>query len=170
MCCQIELAERSGLSPSHLDTHMFVALCDEFIEEYLQIGCKWGILAFMTRTLGNSATEPELVRRWAAEWAGRGQPVFDHLKLVTSNGDVQNHEAFIRHEFEQLPSGHSCVLLHPAIDTPEIRSITGDWQSRVADFEAFRQTSLRERIRSRGIQLISYKPLRDAMQRQLKTN
>src|SRR5262249_23457243 len=58
--------------------------------------------------------------------------------------------------------GLTCVLLHPAIDTPEIRSITGDWRGRVADFEVFRQPSLREHIRDLGIHQISYRPLRDA--------
>jgi predicted glycoside hydrolase/deacetylase ChbG (UPF0249 family) len=167
MCGQIELAERSGLRPSHIDTHMFVALCDEFIEEYLQIGCKWGIPAFMTRALGNSATEQKWARRWAAEWESRCQPVFDCRTGVTRNVSVEDHDAFVRHVFDQLPAGLSCVLLHPAIDTPEIRSITGDWQSRVADFEALRQPALRDHLRHVGIQLISYQPLRDAMQRQL---
>ena len=57
------------------------------------------------------------------------------------------------------------LLSHPAVYTPEIRSITGDWQSRVADFEALRQPALRDHLRHVGIQLISYQQIRDAMQR-----
>jgi hypothetical protein len=58
--------------------------------------------------------------------------------------------------------------LHPVVDTPEIQHITSEWQSRVADFEAFRQPSLREHIRNLGTQLISYQPLHDAMRTQLR--
>jgi predicted glycoside hydrolase/deacetylase ChbG (UPF0249 family) len=168
MCCQIELAERSGLRPSHIDTHMFVTLCDEFIEEYLQIGCKWGIPAFMARTLGNSAPEHEWARRWATEWESRGQPVFDSRTGITAFRGVDNHEAYVRHVFEQLPAGLTCVLAHPAIDTPELQSILGDWQGRVDDFESLRKPALRDHLRHMGIQLISYQPLYDAMQRQLR--
>ena len=66
---------------------------------------------------------------------------------------------------ERLPAGLSCVLLHPAIDTLELRSVTSDWRGRVADFEVFRQPSLRDHIRDLGINLISYLPICDAMRR-----
>jgi len=72
---------------------------------------------------------------------------------------------FVADVFDRLPAGLSCVLLHPAIDTLEIRSVTSDWRGRVADFEVFRQSSLRDHIRDLGIHLISYRPICDAMRR-----
>src|SRR4051812_9972151 len=39
MRCQVDRAERLGLAPSHVDSHMFGAICDEFLEDYLEIGC-----------------------------------------------------------------------------------------------------------------------------------
>jgi predicted glycoside hydrolase/deacetylase ChbG (UPF0249 family) len=164
---QTEFAERSGLAPSHIDNHMLVAMCDEFVADYLQIGHERGIPCFMARTELTFGSDADWARRRAVEWEDHGQPVFDYWTVVTRRGHVENHDAFMRHAFDQLPAGLSCVLLHPAIDTPEIRSITGDWQSRVADFEALRQPALRDHLRHVGIQLISYQPLRDAMQRQL---
>src|SRR5262249_50929726 len=104
-------------------------------------------------------------RRRGAEWEDRGQPVFDHCRVVTRRGDVEDHLDFVADVFECLPAGLSYVLLHPAIDTLEIRSVTGDWQRRVADFEVFRQPRLRDHIRDLGIHLISYRPIRDAMRR-----
>ena len=119
----------------------------------------------MTCTPWNSLVDQEWLQQRSREWANRGQPVFDFCKIVTRKSNVENHDAFVQQVFDHLPTGLSCVLLHPAIDTPEIRHITGDWQSRVADFEVFRQPTLREHISKLGIQLISYKPLRDAMRR-----
>ena len=167
MRCQIDLAERSGLAPTHIDLHMYVAMCDEFVDDYLQIGCERQIPAFMIRTHGNSPSEQEWFRQRALVWEDRAQPVFACFKVATRSGDVESQGTFVRQVFDHLPAGLSCVLLHPAIDTPETRHVTGDWQSRVADFEAFRQPSLRKHIRDSGIQLISYQPLRDAMRRQL---
>jgi hypothetical protein len=82
---------------------------------------------------------------------------------VTRRGDVEDHLDFVADVFNRLSAGLSCILLHPAIDTSEIRAITGDWRGRVADFEVFRQPSLRDHIRDLGIELISYRPLCDAM-------
>jgi chitin disaccharide deacetylase len=166
---QIELAERLGLAPTHIDNHMFVAMCDEFVEDYFQIGCERGIPAFMTRAHGNSPGEQKWFRQRAMQWENQALPAFDCWQGVTRRGDVESHDAFVRQVFDHLPVGLSCVLLHPAIDTPEIRHITDEWQGRVADYEAFRQPSLREHIRDLGIQLISYRPLRDVMRRRLKT-
>ena len=118
-----------------------------------------------TRDLGNSPEAREWFRRRGAEWENRGQPVFDHCRVVTRRGDVLDHLDFVADVFDRLPVGLSCVLLHPAIDTAEIRSATSDWRERVADFEVFRQPSLRHHIRNLGIDLISYRPICDAMRR-----
>jgi predicted glycoside hydrolase/deacetylase ChbG (UPF0249 family) len=167
MRSQVGLAERLGLAPTHVDNHMFVAMCDAFVDDYLQIGCERRIPAFMIRANPYMPGEREWFRRRAVEWESRGQPVFDSWDVVTRRGEVEAHDAFVRRVFDRLPAGLSCVLLHPAIDTPELRQITGDWPGRVADFEAFRRPSLREHIRRLGIQLISYRPLRDAMRKRL---
>jgi predicted glycoside hydrolase/deacetylase ChbG (UPF0249 family) len=165
MRCQIDLAERSGLVPTHIDGHMFAPMCAEFIDDYFQISCERRIPAFMTRTKLSSANEEAWVKHRAVEWDNQGQPVFDSCQVVTRRGDVGNHDAFVQHVFDHLPAGLSCVLLHPAVDTPEIRNITGEWQNRVDDYEVFRRPALRKHLRHLGIQLISYQPLRDAMRR-----
>ena len=115
--------------------------------------------------ISNSPEVQGWLRRRGAEWEDRGQPVFDHGRVVTRRGDVEDHLDFVADVFNRLPAGLSCVLLHPAIDTLEIRAITSDWRGRVADFEVFRQPSLRDHIRDLGIELISYRPICDAMRR-----
>jgi predicted glycoside hydrolase/deacetylase ChbG (UPF0249 family) len=162
---QIDAGVHSGIDPTHVDNHMMVAMCDELLEIYLQVGRERGVPAFMTRDHGSSPEAREWYRRRACEWEGRGQPIFDHCRVVTRKGDVEDHPDFVADVFDRLPPGLTCVLLHPAIDTPEIRSITGDWRGRVADFEAFRRPSLRDHLRDLGIYLISYRPIRDAMRR-----
>ena len=92
----------------------------------------------------------------------------DRYKVATQRPHVTDQNAFARELFSQLPAGLSCVLLHPAIDTEEVRRATDQWKGRVADFETFRQPSLRDHIRQLGIQLISYTPLRDAMRSRLE--
>src|SRR5262249_33840000 len=121
---QIDLRVRSGIDPSPIDNHMLVALCDEFLEIYLQAGRERGAPSVMARDLGNSPEAWEWFRRRGDEWEKRGQPVFGHCRFVTRRGDVEDHVDFVAEVFDRLPAGLSCVLLHPAIDTPEIRSVT----------------------------------------------
>src|SRR5262249_53986269 len=40
---QIDLGVRSGINPSHIDNHMMVAMCDEFLQIYIQAGREGGI-------------------------------------------------------------------------------------------------------------------------------
>jgi hypothetical protein len=54
-------------------------------------------------------------------------------------------------------------VLHPAVDTPELRAITPDWPSRVADYQAFSSRELREYVRRSGVQVIGYGELRDLL-------
>ena len=51
-------------------------------------------------------------------------------------------------------------VLHPALDTPELRAITGDWPSRVADYRAFTSRELKAHVRRSGLQVIGYRALR----------
>lgn len=71
--------------------------------------------------------------------------------------------AVARRLFAALPAGVTHVILHPAIDTPELRAIAPDWRSRVADYQAFLSRELRDAVRAMGIQLIGYRPLRDLL-------
>jgi hypothetical protein len=80
---QIDLTVRSGIDPSHVDNHMMVAMCDEFLEIYLQAGRERGIPSFITRDLGNSPEAREWFRRRGTERENRGLPVFDHFRVVT---------------------------------------------------------------------------------------
>ena len=45
---------------------------------------------------------------------------------MTRRGDARTLD-FVADVFDRLPAGLSCVLLHPAIDNFEIRSVTSDW-------------------------------------------
>ena len=103
---------------------------------YLEIACERRLPAFLMRTPGRRRERAGLgPTTRPSRWQERGQPVFDHWRVVTRRGCADDHDAFVRDVFDQLPAGLSCVLLHPAIDTPEIRQITGDWRGRVADYE-----------------------------------
>ena len=62
-----------------------------------------------------------------------------------------------------LPVGITHFILHPSIDTAELRSIAPDWESRVANYNVFMSDELRHVIESEDIKSIGYRQIRDAM-------
>lgn len=162
MAAQLDRAAQLGLAPTHVDCHMLAALHDPFFEDYLQIGFSRGMPAFLPRRHDHAGRGQDRLQERADLWEKRGMPVFDCYAVATQRPYVNDQNAFVRELFSRLPSGLSCVLLHPATDSDELRSVTDEWKGRVADFEAFRDPSLRDYVQDLGIQLISYRPLRAA--------
>jgi hypothetical protein len=56
-------------------------------------------------------------------------------------------------------------LIHPAIDTPELRQMTPAWRERVADFEFFRCEVARDYLWHARVRVLGYRALRDALRR-----
>ncbi len=60
-----------------------------------------------------------------------------------------------------LLPGITHFIIHPSKETPELISITPDWQSRVADYQTFMDENLKQYIVNEGIQVIGYRKLRN---------
>jgi predicted glycoside hydrolase/deacetylase ChbG (UPF0249 family) len=157
---QIERARSAGVEPTHLDCHMYACFHPTFVAHYLELAYEQRLPAFVLRDWrGWDATTRRLVR----ECEQTGLPVFDHLRVLNLGADKNDPVPRLKKVFSELPPGLSCILLHPATDTPELRAILPAWEARVADYRAFMSEDLRDYIRGEGIQLITYRSLRDAM-------
>ncbi len=66
---------------------------------------------------------------------------------------------------DELPAGLSNILMHPAVDTPELRAIAPDWRCRVADYQLFTDPALRRLLDEADVHIIGFHALRDAMRR-----
>jgi len=62
-----------------------------------------------------------------------------------------------------LLEGITHFVLHPSIDTPELRAIAPDWESRVANYNVFRSDALKEFIEREDFKLTGYRQIREAM-------
>ncbi|HVF91092.1 MAG TPA: polysaccharide deacetylase family protein [Blastocatellia bacterium] len=160
MTAQIERAREAGMDLTHIDCHMFATLDTRLVGEYVGLGFEQGLPVLMVR-------QPQWVeilsRRAIDEWEEQGLPVFDHLREMYLNRPAEGRLEQAKDVFDNLPAGLTFFMLHPARDTPELRAIADDWQQRVADYETFMSSELRDRVRESGVRVIGWRALRDAM-------
>jgi predicted glycoside hydrolase/deacetylase ChbG (UPF0249 family) len=173
LAAQLERAQGAGIDVTHIDNHQISAFRPRFLDAYTG--------------LANQACLPLMFLRMdAAGWQALARAVglaFDWETACHLEGAVQTLEAggmpladfatmlpLDRSEdrvdqakwmFGELPPGLTHFVLHPAVDTPELRAITPDWPSRVADYVAFTSRELREYVRQSGVQIIGYRELRE---------
>ncbi len=75
----------------------------------------------------------------------------------------EDHIGIAKKLFDEVPVGITHFILHPSIDTPELRAICPDWKARVANYNAFMSDDLKKFIEQEDIKLIGYRQIRDAM-------
>ena len=156
---QVERAVLWGFDISHLDTHLDALLLrPEFFDVYLELAVDFGLPLRMLGGRGGAqcrVPDPPAGRR-------RGGPVRRPLPHLPAR---HPGEAFL----ELLPTlepGLTEITLRPAVDTPELRAVTADWDQRVSNHIVLvDDRGLGRAIRDAGVIPIGFRPLRDAMRR-----
>jgi predicted glycoside hydrolase/deacetylase ChbG (UPF0249 family) len=156
---QLERAVLWGFDISHLDAHLDALLLrPEFFDIYLELAVDFGL----PLRLLSAESEPNVgfpVRSLAAD---EGVLFADRFAALPMVGGRQALTDLVG----MLEPGITEVTLHPAIDTPELRAITNDWQHRVEDHVLLvADRGLGQMIEHAGVTLIGYRPLREAMRR-----
>ena len=164
MRAQLYAARREGLDVTHLDSHMFSALHPSLMSEYLRLAFEEGLPALAWLQDGQyirlSDETDELVR----DAGERGLPIIDHTVVVHSENAAER-PARLRAALADLKPGVTHFLIHPSKDTPELRAILPDWRERVVDYQEMQNPELLRFIRDSGVQVIGYRPLREAFRR-----
>ena len=156
---QVERAVLWGFDISHLAAHLDALLLrPEFFDVYLELAVDFGLpLRLLSGDDEHNAGFP--IRQLAAD---EGVLSADHLERLPAPTSRQSFVNLL----ERLQPGVTEVTLHPATDTPELRAITTDWPSRVADHVLLvADRGLDQLVAAAGVTLIGYRPLRDAMRR-----
>lgn len=155
---QLDRALAAGLDLTHIDSHMFSMLRPSLANLYVSLGFDRQLPVLMTR-------QPQWVTALSeaviAGWEEQGLPIFDHLRAMPLNEPTTHWLDLTKRLFDELPPGLTYLITHPAKNTPELRAITPDWRQRVADFETFRDVRLSDHVRTSGIQVIGWRPLRE---------
>jgi predicted glycoside hydrolase/deacetylase ChbG (UPF0249 family) len=162
MSAQVQAAKDAGIDVTHLDCHMYVGVDPKFLPDYIDLCITRWLPGVISRDWWESSNVAE-VERGLSQWEERGYPVFEKISVMGVLDRAADRVTQAKREFDAFPPGLSCLLIHPAVDTPELRAITPDWKLRVADYQVFSSPELREHLRRTGIQMIGYQALRRAM-------
>jgi len=168
---QIERALAAGIDVTHVDSHMGTIMNPLFIQSYVQAAAGRLLPPMLPRLdargvdmMGMSATEMQAYAPIMQQIENIGVPMVDGiLSMPLDEPNGQKQMEFAKELFGSLPVGITHFILHPSIDTAELRAIAPDWESRVANYNTFMSDELKKLIESQDIKLIGYRPIRNAM-------
>ena len=152
---QVERAILWGFDVSHLDSHMgALQLRPEFFDVYLDLAVEFGL----PLRLSGESTQRDIgfpFRRLATE---EGVVFPDRLVVVPGVGSRAAFDKVLG----ELRPGVTELFVHPAVDSPELRAATPDWEGRVDDlFLVTGDDTVRAAFDAAGIERIGYRPLRE---------
>ncbi len=169
MIAQINTAMLAGIVPTHIDTHMGAVAHPKFMFDYINAGISRNIPPMLFRltkaewmNMGLDEASASIVEIYLSNLEEQGVPLLDHLRSIPLD-DPEDRYSQAVNIFETLPAGITHFIIHPAEETQELKAITPDWQSRVADFHLFRERAIRNYLKNKGIHVIGYKKIKTAI-------
>ncbi len=174
LTAQIARARQFGVDITHVDSHMLTLYYPTLMPIYLELAAQNGVPPLIPEV--DAATvaqmcvipqeEAEMVANQFLQAAAAGNTV-----LLTSmvglpfNRQLEQKErlAFACDWLDTREPGVHVMVGHPADDTPELRTLAPDVQTRVADRVLLGSDEFGRAIEERGFKLIGMRELRDAM-------
>jgi predicted glycoside hydrolase/deacetylase ChbG (UPF0249 family) len=166
---QVDRALAAGIDVTHIDTHMGTVAHPKFIPAYVQLAVQHDLPPMILRLdeagwrkMGMDSETAAFAAQLVQQWEAQGLPLLDHLTMLPLDQPADRVE-LVKKTFDALPPGLTHFIIHPAQDTPELRSITPSWQGRVADYRAFTSEELCAYVKNSGVRVIGYRALRELM-------
>ena len=155
---QIEYALSLGLQPSHLDSHMYtLGLRQDLIDLYIELGKEYQLPIILSKKLIDYTGED------SAKFKINDKNCIESLFMASFiEFEGIGLAAFYEKAIQEIQSGLSIFLIHPAILNEEIRQVTLDhpnfgavWRSQDADF--FNSKKCKKLLEKNNIELVNFK-------------
>lgn len=163
---QVEAAKAAGIDITHIDAHMFTALCPQFIDIYTTLGREERVPVLLVR---QDAAYGSMERGAAVDAAIEaadevGLPVFDRvLETPWTRGAsvAADYDALLK----RIGPGRTYMALH--FNQPgEIAAIEPQPKDiRTGEYDLFRNHGMREKLVEMGCELIGMRTIRDELRR-----
>ncbi len=157
---QIEKGLDFGITPTHLDSHMFsLGSTPEFFEVYQKLGDEYNLPILINPSL------MEMVGLPYKKYIRKEDFILEHAHFATFDHFQRGHlKDFYLKAIEHLPLGLNILLIHPAYDNEEMQRITIDHPNfgsawRQMDLESFTDEEMQKKLLEKGVKLISWKEI-----------
>ena len=169
---QIDTALAAGIDITHIDSHMGTLFHPRLLGMYLKLASEYRLPPFLLRpnaahiqSANLSPEEERALMRIVNESEAWGLPFFDYFHVM----DLNHHEdrlAQARKVLAALPPGSmTYLILHPAIDAPDLRAFAPDWRARVADYNLLADPAFGDLLAELNITPVGMRALRDVLRR-----
>jgi len=168
---QIERALAAGIDVTHVDSHMGTIMNPLFIQSYIQAASSRLLPSMLPRLnargvemMGVGEQERILYMPIMQMLESMGLPMLNGLLSMPLNEPSEPAQMEVAKKLiGDLPEGITHFVLHPSIDTPELRAVASDWESRVANYNVFMRDALKMMLEREAIKFIGYRHIRTAM-------
>jgi predicted glycoside hydrolase/deacetylase ChbG (UPF0249 family) len=168
---QIERALAAGIDVTHVDSHMGTIMSPVFIPSYIQAASSRLLPSMLPRLtakgvemMGVGEQERLAYLPIMQMLESMGIPMLDGLLSMPLNEpNLSTQMEIAREQLGDLPEGITHFVLHPSMDTPELRAIAPDWESRVANYNVFMSDELKKFLEREDFKLIGYRTIREAL-------
>ena len=163
---QIERFLRTGIRPTHLDTHQGTVFRDmQFLEIYVKLGMEYQIPPMLLKPNEHSLKlinhRGLKIEKQAIEKLLALQIPFLDFLYMTDNytKSVQETEKMYIQVMDKIPTGISQIIIHPGFDDEDLKDITSHSSNRFYDFSVFTNSAIKGSIENNEIKLIGWKDL-----------
>ncbi len=170
---QLELVKTYGMSPSHIDNHMGSLYGWHGIQSFLplafklcaELGLPFRFPKKLLENDGITATLPahalDKMPKALMLAKSMGVPLVDYIMAppfaAFPNESYEGFRESICKRLETLPDGITEFIVHPSLDTPEIRTLNPHWQKRVWEERLCRDEVFIKTIEREELKLITWR-------------
>jgi hypothetical protein len=143
----------------------------KFIQSYIQSAASRLLPNMLPRlkargmeVMGLNADELQQYEPVMQQLEAMGVPMLDGLLFLPLR-QVSGQMEAAKDLLGNLPEGFTHFVLHPSVDTAELRAIASEWEGRVENYKTFMSDELKIFLEREDIKLIGYRPIREAMRK-----
>lgn len=150
---QINQAISWGLNFTHLDNHMWVVASNpEFFKVYLEMTKEYEVIAYIPEWILFNDEMKNIYSRYG--WG------IVHNSVSSGSDSIKNYKLnkeTLFSNLKKIKEGLNILTIHPIIDTPEIRTIIPDWETRYIEYKLFMDKETKSFIGENNIRLTTWK-------------
>jgi len=159
---QIEFAEKFGIKPTHLDSHMFALYAKpEYLDVYRKIGQEYKLPILLNNEyLVKFGLDP-------IEYDGNVVLV-DKLFMAFPPDYKRGMSKYYTESLRSVQPGLNVILLHAAFDNAEMQAVTDNHEGygskwRQADFDFFTSNNCQDILEEQNIHLITWREIKEKL-------